>query len=145
MGWIFLVWLILINIFRDYFWQVTISVVGVYAILKFIYGIIAKVLKQRAENKKYQGLLKEIIPTIHSINLEPYQNYLLELEKLYETSYSSHKIILKDKKENEINICPKCGGYMRIVKGWKGKFLRCSNYPDCRSTRNYSEILSIKF
>jgi hypothetical protein len=145
MGWIlFLLWIILSKIFKDYFWQVTIAVVGFYFILKLILGIVTNFIEQRAENKKYQGLLKEIMPKVQNVNLEPYQKYLIDLETLYETYYSSQKVVLKDKKGNMINICPKCNGYMKIVRWWRGPFLGCSNYPKCRSTRDYSEIFNME-
>lgn len=30
--------------------------------------------------------------------------------------------------------CPKCGGEMYIREGKYGKFLGCSNYPNCKGT-----------
>ena len=43
-----------------------------------------------------------------------------------------------DRKENDIEqgICPKCGGTLVERKGKYGKFLGCSNYPQCRFTYN---------
>jgi DNA topoisomerase-1 len=35
--------------------------------------------------------------------------------------------------------CDKCGSPMVIKMGRKGKFLACSNYPDCRNTANFTE------
>jgi len=32
--------------------------------------------------------------------------------------------------------CPKCGHWLVMRKGKYGKFLGCSNYPDCTYTRN---------
>jgi len=140
----FWLWVILIAIFNDYFWLITIGVIVSYIILKFIPEIIRSISKNRVENKKYQEILKEVAPKVQNINFELYQNYLMQLEKVYETTYRPHKAILKDKKGSTINICPKCGGYMKIVKGWKGSFLGCSNYPNCRSARDYSEIFNIE-
>jgi hypothetical protein len=31
-------------------------------------------------------------------------------------------------------VCPKCGGMMKVKSGKYGKFLGCSNYPNCRHT-----------
>jgi ssDNA-binding Zn-finger/Zn-ribbon topoisomerase 1 len=33
--------------------------------------------------------------------------------------------------------CKKCGRKMRIVTGYRGKFLGCRGYPNCRSTQKY--------
>lgn len=43
-----------------------------------------------------------------------------------------------EKKEDDIKhgICPKCGGTLVERKGRYGKFLGCSNYPQCRFTYN---------
>lgn len=141
---LFCLWVILIAIFHDYFWEITVAIIILYLILKFTPRIIRSISERRVENKKYQTIFKGAISKVQNVNLELYQKKLSELEKLYETTYKSYKVILKDKKENIINICPKCGGYMRIVKGWKGPFLGCSNYPDCRSTRDYSEIFNLE-
>ncbi len=34
--------------------------------------------------------------------------------------------------------CPKCGGAMMVKAGRFGKFLACSNYPECKSTQGIS-------
>lgn len=31
--------------------------------------------------------------------------------------------------------CPLCGSHMYVREGRYGKFLGCSNYPDCKGTR----------
>lgn len=33
------------------------------------------------------------------------------------------------------NVCPECGGKLREKSGQYGKFIGCSNYPECRYTR----------
>ena len=40
-------------------------------------------------------------------------------------------------------ICPKCGAGMIIKLGRTGKFLACSAYPACKSTRNIPDDLSV--
>jgi len=136
----FWLWIILIAIFSDYFWLITILTIIFYLILKFI----PKIIDKYREKKKYYEILKELIPKIKNINLNQYQNTLSQLENLYETTYRSQKVKLEDKDGNAINICPKCGGYMRIIR-WQGrKFLGCSNYPNCRFPRDYNEIFKIR-
>lgn len=34
--------------------------------------------------------------------------------------------------------CEKCGGQMVIKLGKKGEFLACSNYPECKNTKNFT-------
>ena len=33
--------------------------------------------------------------------------------------------------------CPKCGGRLVQRSGQYGKFMGCSNYPDCKYTKKY--------
>lgn len=35
-------------------------------------------------------------------------------------------------------VCDKCGGKMVIKLGKKGEFLACSNYPECKNTKNFT-------
>lgn len=39
-------------------------------------------------------------------------------------------------KEDSVEFCPKCGGELRRRSGKFGQFYGCSNYPQCRFTRN---------
>ena len=42
--------------------------------------------------------------------------------------------IRKNNKEVQ-RICPKCGGKIVYKRGKYGKFLGCTNYPNCRYTK----------
>ncbi|MFW6286755.1 MAG: type I DNA topoisomerase [Candidatus Sumerlaeota bacterium] len=37
-------------------------------------------------------------------------------------------------------VCEKCGAPMQVKRGRRGSFLACSNYPDCKNTRNILEV-----
>lgn len=41
--------------------------------------------------------------------------------------------------ESKDNICPKCGGVLKECNGKYGKFLGCSNYPNCKFVRKIDE------
>jgi len=45
------------------------------------------------------------------------------------------KVVLEPEMTDEV--CPKCGKPMVIKKGRFGKFLACSGYPECRSTKPF--------
>ena len=32
--------------------------------------------------------------------------------------------------------CPKCGGDLKIVEGKNGEFLACTNFPECRFSKD---------
>lgn len=38
------------------------------------------------------------------------------------------------KEQNALGTCPECGGTLQLRKTNKGRFVGCSNYPDCRNT-----------
>jgi hypothetical protein len=40
--------------------------------------------------------------------------------------------------------CPLCSAVMRKRNGYKGEFWGCTNYPDCRGTRNEDGTPTIK-
>ena len=40
--------------------------------------------------------------------------------------------------------CPKCGANLNIKRGRYGKFLACSNYPECKYTESYNEKIGVK-
>lgn len=46
------------------------------------------------------------------------------------------KLPAVDIKETEAGECPKCGGALKKRSGKFGNFFGCSNFPDCRYTRN---------
>ena len=61
----------------------------------------------------------------------------------FKSGVAKAKKEMKDVKKEEIpteHKCPKCGATMVIKWGRHGKFLACSNYPDCRSTSDFKEV-----
>ncbi|MCQ2516796.1 MAG: type I DNA topoisomerase [Saccharofermentans sp.] len=55
-------------------------------------------------------------------------------EKIVEADANIEKVKIEDVKTGEI--CPDCGGDLVIKEGRNGKFIACSNYPNCKYTRN---------
>jgi len=109
-----------------------------------IFGVIKDSIKNRLEKKKYLEILDQNMHKVRNIDISHYQVALEELENLYDKTFGSQKVKIKDINGDVINICPKCGSYMRIVR-WKGRrFLGCTFYPNCKSYRNYNEIFKIK-
>ncbi len=64
------------------------------------------------------------------------QDFYTPFEKnLNEASQSMDKVKLPDEVTEET--CPKCGKPMLIKTGRFGKFLACSGYPECKSTKSF--------
>lgn len=51
------------------------------------------------------------------------------------------KVVLEPEMTDEV--CPKCGKPMVIKKGRFGKFLACSGYPECRSTKPFLKEIGL--
>ena len=41
----------------------------------------------------------------------------------------------RQKQRYDPNICPECGGRLRLIQGPFGKFMGCENYPTCKFNR----------
>jgi len=63
-------------------------------------------------------------------------------ENLKNASRLMEKVQLADEVTEEI--CPKCGKPMVIKFGRYGKFLACSGYPECKSTKPFQIKLGVK-
>jgi DNA topoisomerase-1 len=103
------------------------------------------------------GLLVENFPNIMDVkftasmedNLDMIENGKLTRLKTLEDFYIPFKSELekageemKDIKREEIPtdlVCDKCGSPMVIKWGKNGKFLACSNYPECKNTGNIAQ------
>lgn len=51
-------------------------------------------------------------------------------------NYRCYEKMAQLQEETEILICPECGGELMKRKGRYGMFFGCSNYPECRYTKN---------
>lgn len=58
-------------------------------------------------------------------------------EKKLNIAQTNMKSIKSEGIPTEI-VCNKCGGQMVIKLGKKGEFLACSNYPECKNTKNFT-------
>ncbi len=75
---------------------------------------------------------EEVIDNPHELAAKLINSNITDIEKRNE-----HILKLRDTKEEyEINRCPKCGATLLLKEGKNGKFYGCSNYPQCRYTRN---------
>ena len=101
------------------------------------------------------GLLIESFPEIFSTDftaqmesgLDQVEDGAVQWKKLlgdfytpFKTDLEKAKVEMRDVKREEIPTdiaCEKCGNQMVIKWGRNGHFLACSNYPDCRNTKEY--------
>ncbi len=78
---------------------------------------------------------KEWVPFLRDF----YTPFKANLKEKYETV---SKIELEDNTTDEV--CEKCGSPMIIKLGRFGKFKACSNFPECKNTKNMTKELGIK-
>lgn len=88
-----------------------------------------KSLDEIAENKK------EWVPVIKEFYV-PFEKNLAQKE-----SEISKKDLTEEKTDEK---CPKCGSPMIIKLGRFGKFMACTNYPDCKTTKPMGEEKALK-
>lgn len=77
---------------------------------------------------------KEILPNyIDYYNLINSSNIKDKIERRKHVRYA--KDTKREKENNSINKCPKCGGNLVPREGKYGPFIGCSNYPRCKYTK----------
>ncbi len=59
---------------------------------------------------------------------------------------SAHQLMEKVKLPDEVTeeVCPKCGKPMVVKSGRFGKFLACSGYPECKTTKSFQIKIGVK-
>jgi len=54
------------------------------------------------------------------------------------TTDDAGKVMAVERQEETGQKCPKCGSPMTVKSGRFGRFLACTNYPDCKTTKPFS-------
>ncbi len=78
---------------------------------------------------------REWVPVVRDF-YEPFSKMLAEAER------NMRKVELKGEPTGEV--CEKCGSPMVIKTGRYGKFLACSNFPECKNTKPYLVKIGVK-
>lgn len=95
-------------------------------------------LKTKMEiTKGFEVNNKELIVDLE--NTELFKNYLIYVDiKNNVIRYNKNRLcksgfsfVDEVRKQMHDDICPWCGGKLRLVKTKRGEFLGCSNYPGC--------------
>lgn len=76
----------------------------------------------------------EWVPMLRQFYI-PFEKQLHEAEKTIEP--------VKMEEEETGEVCEKCGHKMVVKYGRFGKFIACSNYPECRNTKPYLEKIDV--
>ena len=67
-----------------------------------------------------------------------YKDKITELIEKNNITEEEHIRNVKQLQQNiENNICPRCGGELKLKNGKYGKFYGCENYPNCKFTKKY--------
>lgn len=89
-------------------------------------------LRSAIKSYKYQCISEEdiqrIISKISSVNITTKGSRETHISNIHATQYKKNVAIAN-------GICPKCGSKLVERKGKYGRFLGCSNYPQCKFTQ----------
>ncbi len=93
--------------------------------------------------KNFPNIINEGFTSLMENELDQIANGENEYEKVLNDFYQPFSKALKEV-EDKIDkiICDKCGGEMLIKVGRFGKYLACSNYPECKNIKSFKEIAS---
>lgn len=56
----------------------------------------------------------------------------------------SGNIVVKETPSENMGVCEKCGRNMIVKKSWRGPFLACSGYPECKNTKSIKSFQASK-
>lgn len=65
---------------------------------------------------------------------------ILESKAKEEELRKKEELLMKLQSNEEYKICPKCGGTLKIRSSYRGPFLGCENYPNCKHTENIKDL-----
>ncbi|HKI78667.1 MAG TPA: type I DNA topoisomerase [Ignavibacteriaceae bacterium] len=91
--------------------------------------------------KNFPNIINEDFTSLMENELDQIASGDNEYEKVLDDFYQPFSKALKEV-EDKIDkiLCDKCGGEMIIKVGRFGKYLACSNYPDCENIKSFKEI-----
>ena len=96
-------------------------------------------------NIKFTARMEDELDEIASENREwvsAVQDFYVPFEQqLNKASQLIEKVKIADELTDEV--CPKCGKPMAIKVGRYGKFLACSGYPECKTTKSFQVKLGV--
>lgn len=115
-----------------------------YIIFAFLLGLLLEGLKYFVK-LIMKGIIGEKIISVLLSGLPKEQYILLNSSGKIDGSLTERFKHVKnikgninaDKEKVMNKVCPKCGGQLVQKKGKYGAFIGCSNYPECKYTRNY--------
>ncbi|MBI2981135.1 MAG: type I DNA topoisomerase [Deltaproteobacteria bacterium] len=90
-------------------------------------------------NVEFTARMEEELDEVEEGN-RTYVDTLTDFYKPFAKTLERAKLHMKDIKRQEIKtdlVCEKCGGAMIIKWGRRGEFIACTNYPECRYTREF--------
>lgn len=72
------------------------------------------------------------------------RDFYSKFEKKLEVAQKDNSTHYKVKDEKIDEFCPECGGQLVIKHGRNGKFIGCSNFPDCKFTKAIVKKVGVK-
>ena len=88
-----------------------------------------KTIKKYKEELIDETMLDDIVSTIRANSIDPKEGMKEHISDIKER-------VKEKEKKIAAGTCPVCGSKLKIMDGKYGKFYACTNYPDCKFTKN---------
>lgn len=94
-------------------------------------------MARSAPVEKFRGILKHLISSpAYSQHGRVLESVLLTFDTLFPEKIHPLDGLIKKHCSSDMRVCPICEELMEEKTGKFGKFLGCSNYPECKGTRS---------
>lgn len=122
------------------------EIIGIIILIFIIWGTISGISTSIKQKRYEKEIIRDVGPALEkglseleasATDIDLINKKVKELKEFFE----ENKIILKNKNDEVINICPKCGDTLTVrTVNWYGRIFGCPNYPECRYLKKVEDI-----
>lgn len=113
---------------------------GGFITLIYVFIKISDLLERRQDRRIAKELGPELERLLQKVDIYDTEQMRKDLEGL-RVGLQSNLATLKERTEEPLNICPKCGDTLNVkYTSYYGRIIGCPNYPDCRFFLKISDI-----
>lgn len=121
------------------------EIFGIIILILIIWGVISSIINSIKQKRYEEEIVRDVGPTLEKglSELESATdiNFISKEVKELKEIFEKNKIILKNKNDEVLNICPKCGDTLTVrTVNWYGRIFGCPNYPECHYLKKVKDI-----
>jgi len=134
---------------------IVIVAVAIFA-LSWAVALVSGLVARRKERRELLRLLRGALPALTRLDVATLNDTLVALERNWDSNYQSHQACVSDAEGRPLNICPRCGAYLKIdrppdlIRRYKDAnvvpspcILVCTNNPTCAFRKDLSDADSL--